>query len=194
MSLIKLLTVSKSFVNGRNQSGRYRMVESVSLPKFAPVGRPVSLAPLAKAGELPLTDVMVAQCRADARAVTPVPVTTSGSRPSPLSFAPSPQEAGCANAVPTSTNFFRLRKNPFTTRSIEDHSSQPSEQKELSLDSIKVVRNDLSDADFDVVAARTKPESEGGVSQRPRFLRPEAGGFAWSRLIARFFNSERARV
>ena len=193
MSLIKLLSVSKSFVNGRNQSGRYRMVESGSLPKFAPMGRPVSLAPPARTVELPLTDVMIAQCRADVRAETAMPATTSRSRPSPVSLVPSPQEAGCANAVPTSTNYFRLRKNPFTTRSTENHESQTHAQKELSLDSIKVVRNDLSDADFDVVAASIKPESEGGV-QRPRFLRPEAGGFAWSRLIARFFNSERARV
>src|SRR2546426_12701846 len=48
MSLMKLLSVSKSFAGGRNQPGRYKMVEQGLLPKFAPVGRPVSLAPKRK--------------------------------------------------------------------------------------------------------------------------------------------------
>ena len=51
MSLIKLLSVSQSLVGGRNQPGRYKMADQNLLPKFAPVGRPISLAPKRKPQE-----------------------------------------------------------------------------------------------------------------------------------------------
>src|SRR2546429_9420038 len=50
MSLIKLLSVSQSLVGGRNQP-RYKMADQNLLPKFAPVGRPISLAPKRKPQE-----------------------------------------------------------------------------------------------------------------------------------------------
>jgi hypothetical protein len=51
MSLMKLLTVSKSFADGKSGPGRYKMAEQGLLPKFAPMGRPVSLAPKRKSDE-----------------------------------------------------------------------------------------------------------------------------------------------
>ena len=202
---MKLLSVSRSFVNSRNQQGRYKMAEQGVLPKFAPMGRPVSLAPKGKADELLLPPVPFVQTFASARSSTK-PVNSiarprlrqsdaaTSSRVQPLTVTLSPQESACVNAVPISTNFFRLRKNPFVTRSAEKPRSALQTPVERSLDAVKVVRNDLSDADLEVIPAQ--PESKTGDNrvQRPRFFRAELTGLAWSRLTARFFNSERARV
>src|SRR5207244_11862810 len=51
MSLMKLLSVSRSFVGGKSQPGRYKMAQQGTLPKFAPVSRPVSLAPKRRSEE-----------------------------------------------------------------------------------------------------------------------------------------------
>src|SRR5262245_14809763 len=53
MSLIKLLSIGKTVMAGNNQRGRYRMAGQGLLPKFAPVGRLVSLAPNPNRGEAP---------------------------------------------------------------------------------------------------------------------------------------------
>ena|ERR1044071_138220 len=207
MSLMKLLSVSRSFVNGGNHSGRYRMVEQGLLPKFAPVGRPISLAPK-KSPEN-------AQARATGPAVEfadcPHPAANADAA---LAFeaAPAPfilplgAAAGatakaadpvCVNAVPASTNWFRMRKNPFTPRPATTVPAVRPIQAELSLEGVKPVRNDLSDADLEVVRApRELGASAAGPAKPTRARGFAAGktGLAWSRLTARWFSSERARV
>src|SRR6266516_4810024 len=104
MSLMKLLSVSKSFAGGRDQSGRYKMVEQGLLPKFAPVGRPVSLAPKRK------SDVPPAKKEQSA-----IQIGASNSLPENLfqiadrvtepvqAVAPTPRVAVCANAIAAPT-------------------------------------------------------------------------------------------
>jgi hypothetical protein len=207
MSLMKLLSVSTSFVSGKNQAGRYKMTEQGVLPKFAPVGRPVSLAPKAKAHE-PLLAAEVVATKFDCAKSAGKPENATslfalrqspnaGSsmvRPSADIFAASPEAIVCVNSVPTSTNFFRLQKNPFATASTEKAELMAPVQPELYLDAVKVVRNELNDADFDVVPAKPQIKTENIRPPRRRFFKPELAGLAWSRFTARFFNSERVRV
>ena len=235
---MKLLSVSKSFAGGRDKSGRYKMVEQGLLPKFAPVGRPASLAPKRK------SDAPAAKKEQSA-----IPMGASNSQPENLlqiadpvavpvkAVAPTPQAAGCVNAIAAPTNWFRLGNNPFVKRSAGrpkpltpqgaskngagtassphfvsstafdgDEPSPPlldrflkrtvltPAQTELSLDAVKPVRNDLSDSDLQIVPARPAIEPDALKPPRLRLLRPESNGFAWSRLSARFFNSERVRA
>jgi hypothetical protein len=67
-------------------------------------------------------------------------------------------------------------------------------QGELSLDAVKPVRNDLSDSDLQIVRAKPELKADALKASRPQSWKPELTGFAWSRLTARFFNSERVRA
>jgi hypothetical protein len=236
MSLMKLLSMSKSFAGGRNQPGRYKMAEQGLLPKFAPVGRPVSLAPKRKSDGL-----------AEKKEQNAIPMGASNSLPGSLfqvadpvnepvkAGAPTSRAAVCVNAIATPMNWFRLGNNPFGNRlagrpkpltpqgasengagtashfvsSTAFYRDEPSPpllarllkrslltpaQAELSLDAVKPVRNDLSDSDLQIVPARPEIKPDALKTARPRLLRPELTGFAWSRLTARFFNSERVRA
>src|SRR5213082_388952 len=209
MSLIKLLSVSQSLVGGRNQPGRYKMADQNLLPKFAPVGRPISLAPKRKPQEA------LTQNKSD----KPKPTTTASGienapgdpeldliqgKTSPLvgstaevvtTVSTKPPPAVCVNALPASTNWFRLRHNPFGTQPAEKISVLPLAQTELSLDAVKPVRNDLSDADLEVVSGKPETKPSGAQKPRgPRWFKAELTGLAWRRLTARLFDPERVRV
>ena len=207
MSLIKLLSVSRSFVGGANQGGRYRMAEQAMLPKFAPVGRPISLSPKGNL-QPPATEsnsdwqepksarARIATSRAapalESTTKKALSFTTRGSDTTALSQS-GPKT--CPNTVPLSTNWFRLRKNPFTYQSTGGTVSQIPVQAELSLDSVRPVRNDLIDADLEVVAAKLEaPSVESRKPDGRRWFKPSLTGFAWSRLTARWFGSERVRA
>lgn len=73
------------------------------------------------------------------------------------------------------------------------HALRPAVQGELSLDKVKVVRNDLSDTDLEIVPARNAMKTQSG--------QPAAGAVmaldeetAWNRLTARFFRAEETQV
>ena len=195
MSLMKLLSVSKSFAGGRNQPGRYKMVEQGLLPKFAPVGRPVSLAPKRKSDgpavkkEQNATPMGALNSLPESLFQVADPVT------GPVkAVAPTPRAAVCVNAIAAPTNWFRLGNNPFVNKPAGRPKPLTPAQAELSLDAVKPVRNDLSDSDLQIVPARPGIKPDALKAPRPRLLKPELTGFAWSRLTARFFNSERVRA
>lgn len=209
MSLMKLLSVSNSFLAGKTESGRYRMTELGGLPKFAPVGRPVSLAPKRNPdGSIAHGELVPAQAKsiavAEENPAGMLSLRQSCDRHSPFAEAAGearaaatvrePRGAVCVNAVPESTNWFRLRKGASSGVPDGKVESKPFVQGEFSLDAVKPVRNDLSDADFEVVPAR--PGSGPGATKppRPRLFKPELAGLAWSRLTARLFNTDRASV
>ena len=190
---MKLLSVSKSFAGGRNQQGRYKMAEQGLLPKFAPMGRPVSLAPKQSLSE-------------------PAPrPEANGTRTNPLNSlqqqflsvaepvtepakaaASDPRSAVCVNASGSPSNWFRLDNRPFLNRAAGR--PNPPAQAELSLDAVKPVRNDLSDSDLQIVPAKPGIQPDALKPPQQRGSRPELTGLAWSRLAARFVNSERVRA
>jgi len=67
--------------------------------------------------------------------------------------------------------------------------AKPAVQGELSLDRIKVMRNDLSDADLEVVAARP-PVVPAATAPTPRAAEEDAGTkSAWGRATTRFLGA-----
>lgn len=58
----------------------------------------------------------------------------------------------------------------------------PRAQAELALEKVKVVRNDLSDADLVVVAVQARPEDPCAAKAEGR----EPGGNPWTRVAARW--------
>jgi hypothetical protein len=183
------------------------MAEQAMLPKFAPVGRPISLAPKGSLQTLPTEfrsnkpEPKTADTRIETGGAAPA-LEFSGKKVAVVKELVSDVAARsqstariCQNAVPVSPNWFRLRKNPFMHQSSGGTAPQITVQAELSLDSVRPVRNDLSDADLEVVAAG--PEATPVNSQKPdrrRWFKPAVTGPAWSRLTARWFGSERVRA
>ena len=188
---MKLLSVSKSFAGGRNQPGRYKMAEQGLLPKFAPMGRPVSLAPKRKSDEPPSIQGANGTPNAPPNSLqffqVPEPVVKPVN-----AAAPTPRAARFAADV--SANWFRLGSQPLLNRPAGKSKHTTTTQAELSLDAVKPVRNDLSDSDLQIVPAKTGIEPDASKRRTPRLLRPELTGLAWSRLTARFLNSERVRA
>jgi len=195
MSLMKLLSVSKSFAGGRNQPGRYKMAEQGLLPKFAPMGRPVSLAPKRKSDQLAPGP--------ESNGARTIPLN-----PPPPQFFPAAEPvtepvktvasraraAVCVNGKAAATNWFRLGNTPFVNRPVERQKPMPTAQAELSLEAVKPMRNDLSASDLQIGPAQPVIKPDTLKVARPRLFRPELTGLAWSRLIARFFSSERVRA
>jgi hypothetical protein len=60
--------------------------------------------------------------------------------------------------------------------------SRPRAQAELALEKVKVIRNDLSDADLVVVAVQARPEDPCAAKAEGR----EAAGNPWARVAARW--------
>jgi hypothetical protein len=74
---------------------------------------------------------------------------------------------------------------------------RPLVQPELGLDNIRVVRNDLSDADLQIVAATRRAPARSAVKARrsePDSPRVSDSRFIWDRLTARLFAAGRSRL
>jgi hypothetical protein len=162
MSLGKLLASGKSFVNGQRKSP-YREDKRAYLPKFGPSKNPFTV-PVQT--ELPKAETKesVALCEKIAASAQPPDLAPAKSRVSwtsrlnPVSVWRGSQEAG--KGVP-----------------------RPVIQAELSLDTVKVVHNDLSDADVEIVPIKSRSPREMSAPGLP------ADGNSWSRLGAKIFGA-----
>jgi len=63
-------------------------------------------------------------------------------------------------------------------------------QTELSLDQIKVLRNDLRDADLEVVQA--KPPTPSAAPAKPAVVKPAVAETAWGRVTARIVGASKS--
>ena len=176
MSLLRLLKAGRSLVNPRESGSRYHMRRKIQLPKFGSAKNPFSArsetpavpaAPGAIISERPREMSAAEVAAARLKETVRLPVTEL---PAPLS-PPAP-------AAPA-----RAWWNPFTWRrsagvgSIRVGSvvARPAVQGELSLDQIRVVRNDLSDSDVEIVQPEPamNPRGVRAVSE-PRTALEEA--------------------
>ena len=170
MSIGRLLLAGKSLVGGQNGSSRYRLDKRARLPKF---GSPKN--PFVKEKRTPPRPDAVQQTAAGVRPATQAaapavnevkPVTTQ------LRQAVLRLREWCADMNPIP----RLAK-PVRSAPSPRYATSPV-QSELSLDEVKVVRNDLSDADLEIVPAKPVRRAEAEPM-------PEEN--AWSRLTTRIF-------
>ena len=134
MNLGKLLGAGKSFLGGRGVV-KYREDKHVYLPKFNSEKNPFTAKP------------------AEAQPVsvpTPAPESQKVSAP-PVAFKPS---SGPARAVS-----WKDKLNPFRSPEPIAPPMVGAVQTELSLDTVKVIRNDLTDADIEVVPVKSQTVS-----------------------------------
>jgi hypothetical protein len=165
MNLAKLLAAGKSIVNGCEEIS-YRANKRVYLPKFGPIQNPFQPptdAETTKAGS--------AAAAPAAKAATPVAAKTQKLPPWPPGPARAASWASSLNPV----SLWRSAPAPEDTR-------QPV-QSELSLDTVKVVHNDLSDADVEVVPVKSRSGDPAAAPELPPPSRP------WEFLAERMFRA-----
>ena len=167
MNLGKLLVAGKSIINGRAEIS-YRANRHVYLPKFGlaqnPFKSPSETEPARPVAETIATPIHNAVSPVAAKtqklpALAPKPVraTSWTSKLNPISMLRGPVPAAQNTPAPV--------------------------QSELSLDSVKVVQNDLSDADVEVVPIKSRTASEPVVPVLPPPTRP------WEFLAERMFHA-----
>ncbi|MDB6018904.1 MAG: hypothetical protein JWR19_3393 [Pedosphaera sp.] len=108
-----------------------------------------------------------------------LPLATWAKKLNPLAYLPARK----ASAQPVRT---RVARTPVQT--------------ELSLERVKVIRNDLTEADLEVIQARPVPAVKLPQSAPPAPSAPQAGPVsaeeptAWGRLTSRFFGAEQTQI
>ena len=145
MSLLRLLTTGRSLVNVRDAETRYRLTSQRLLPQFGSGKNPFS----------------------DREAATPTPAPAMEAKVEAAAPPATGEKTGRAKAlwvraaarmsVWTEKLGDRFtRPHAKLAKPAIPHFTKPPVQGELSLDRVQVMRNDLRDADLEVVPARKK--------------------------------------
>jgi len=145
MKLGKLLFAGKSVVNGCERVS-YRQNKQVALPKFvspknpfAPSKTPAETAPVPSKKET-------------------APALEATQKSPPISGASKSLAAWTTKLNPASL---------WAGMAPVEQKTLPAVQTELSLDAVKVVHNDLSDADVEVVPIKSRPAASGVPALSP---------------------------
>lgn len=170
MNLGKLLAAGKSIIGGRGEIS-YRISNRAYMPKFISPKNP--FAPPVKAEPVPKAEVTPAKPG----------MASAGAKTQKLPLFPAPALrkrtwAGKLNPLSLWRGF----------RSAAPPKAQRPMQAELSLDRVKVVHNDLTDAEVEVVPIKSRTVSEPETPILP----PAAAGDSWSRLSAKIFGAKAA--
>ena len=165
MNLVKLFAAGKNIVGGRGEIS-YRVNKQVYLPKFGPAKNPFKF-PLKAGPTKAVAETAVAPVKREIALV-----------------AAKTQKLPTLSAAPSGTTSWAGRLNPVSLwRGSPLPDTQPSVQSELSLDGVKVVHNDLSDADVTVVPIKSRTANEMAV---PVLSPPKK---SWEFLAERMFQS-----
>jgi hypothetical protein len=167
MNLGKLLVAGKSIINGRAEIS-YRADRRVYLPKFGPAQNPFKSPPGTETAR-PEAETIAAP---NQKVVTPAKVKTQ-ELPT-LASKPARATSWAAKLSPIS-----MLRGPVPVA----QSIQGTVQSELSLDSVKVMHNDLSDADVEVVPIKSRTAGEPAVPVLPPPSQP------WEFLAERMFHA-----
>ena len=140
MNLGKLLGSGKSFLGGGGQV-KYRENKRNYLPKFNAEKNPFVPKP-AEAAPAPAAEAK--------KPANPAP---------PVAFTPAPR--------PTRALSWADKLNPFRTPEPVRPASMNAVQVELSLEAVKVVHNDLADADIEVVPVKSRTVAQPEAPMLP---------------------------
>jgi hypothetical protein len=156
MNLGKLLGAGKSFIDG-GKPAAYRTDKRFYLPQFVSPKNP-----FANSATIPT------------RTELPKPSTQDSDAPAKKSKPPwaKPQKTpvfGAQGATARATTWVS-KLNPismFRTTQPSANSNVTPVQVELSLEKVKVVHNDLTDADVEIVPMKSRPAREPAVDLQP---------------------------
>ena len=185
MGLMTLLTVGRSLGRINDQPSRYKITQQCLLPKFGSESAPDDQAStvnetsnqvFAKSGfqkSLPKNADPTIDRKSMNAAQPTKPLTAAVSEPASRPAFPRGR--------------WTLFKNPFA-KAAKPQAAKPPEQSELRLDAVKPVRNDLADADLELVQAAKRAHEDAASS--PESNAPEAA--SWNRVKTQFFRAGKA--
>ncbi len=175
MSLMRLLTAGKSLVGIKDTQSRYRIMDERLLPKFASKANPF------RGTTKPGPALVSAQIAGSTPEQQPRPVSPSGQGVSVNRPERSRWLAGLRRLL-------RRGEAPGAKSAIPRF-NEPMVQPELSLDAVKVVRNDLSDSDLEIVPATAQPAAAPSEPARAEPALESAAGPVWTRVTGRLFGT-----
>lgn len=193
MGLMQLLALGRSLGRISERQNRYKLARQGLLPKFGIAGAD-GLVREGESLETPASEVgkkkvvtMDPIRREDAKARTMIMNSTVRSESTTVAAA-SP--SGTTQAFPHGR--WSLFKNPFAKTPRTKPPAEP-QQSELLLESVKPVRNDLTDSDLEVVAANRPSAGAARTIGEPGSppSEPEASRLAWDRIKTQFFGAEK---
>ena len=177
----------------KDEEGRYRMTNQRLLPKFGSVKNPF------RPGNLP------AQMRLATPPVTESCAVLAANRPAAeeprrlqaaVKIAQSKLQIYIGNVRRTlhgwaewlQKRLGRLlaRRDKNTARAAVPQLARPPIQSELSLERVRVLRNDLSDVDLEIVPVKFPVQSPNASPALHPAAKTESSGLAWSRATMRF--------
>ena len=178
MSLLRLLTAGKSLVGLQRPAGRYQMRERNRLPKFGPTGNPFAApSPVPEEPVQAPADSVTKPPRYQMSPAEFAAARLKETKKLPASAFAEARKTSAELAVQASARMsdghWVEKLNPlkwFSRRATQAPSaipkfSKPPVQGELSLDRVKVVRNDLNEADVEIITAKvaSKPPAAPGA-------------------------------
>ena len=187
MGLMQLLTVGRSLGRISGEPGRYRMTQQSLLPRFGSVNAPEERA----RGLSEKTNPVFVKTEVK----KPEIATATNDRKNMNAVQPSSQVTTAPNAAVSRPAFPRGRwtlfKNPFSKAPRPTASPAPV-QSELSLDAVKPVRNDLRDADLELVQAVPRLVDVAAPEVVPAPELVAVDGVAWNKIKNQFFGAGKA--
>jgi hypothetical protein len=203
MSPLRLLTTGKSLVGLTESESRYRVTRERFLPQFGPVKNPFCTTNRSDPvqSEAPKgTDWAPAPSQQAAKAPQ-LPAGNLSGTPSVAAsklpvILPDPHRPGSKGGLRSRAMAFQIkwavklqalfsRPAPNPARAVLARPTAPV-QGELSLDRIKVVRNDLSDADLEIVPRQPPAARTGAAPVLQVAERTAEGGMTWGRFSGLF--------
>jgi hypothetical protein len=192
MSLVQLLAVGRSIRSIKDQPSRYRMTQENLVPRFSSakesVERPALETPdqpVGRTGPPPIQRLMPQRkAKAERKSEKSAPGRPRPSRKLWVLLTKATRKAysfGC----------WLLARSPFR-RCAAEKVGPSVVQAELRLETVRVVRNDLQDADLEILPV---PESAGTSPDQGEF--PRAGWYEsvrmlWCRIATRLFGAGRS--
>lgn len=194
MSLGRLLATGKSLVSVRDDQNRFHASRRVSLPKFGPSKNPFAPTSNKEVDSAQMVipgtpDQSLTHQAADtaARAASWFKTVISAARVA----VPTGMWRWFRERGRTLNPFRRLARKSTAIKIITPRIAKTPVQGELSLDKVKVVRNDLTDADVVVVQVRSSSKGETAESVLQTTRKDSAGERRmWNRFATRIFGAD----
>jgi len=172
--MARLLAAGRSLIGSQTASSRYRMDKRAHLPRFGSSKNPFAVERRALAAMEPISRRQtVSDAGSDSRAIPPTP-TPAAAPAARLRQTMLRLRKWCVDVNPMA----RLAGPARSTFAPTPLFTRAPVQSELCLDRVKVVRNDLSDADLEIVPP--KPARSADLARTSEQN-------AWHRLTTRIF-------
>ena len=198
MSLLRLLAAGKSLVGLKQADSRYKVTSDRLLPQFESKKNPFRSR--SDAVQNPPATLLEAAIRP--RDSAPEELTDAGSdccnHPKENSAKEGSMAAGkeesrsladWASSLAGRITKGMHRPPAKSAKSAIPKLSKPLVQGELSLDRVKVVRNDLADTDLDIIRRKPEMSSNGLGSEVRKSNGTEPADSSWSRVAGRLFGT-----